>query len=52
MDTFESLNKINDMIINTISFDNIRYNQLNQEQEIELFRIYIEIFKITHSNVG
>ena len=51
MDTFESLNKINDMIINTIAFDNTKYNQLNEEQEIELFRIYIEIFKITHSNI-
>lgn len=51
MDTFATLNKINDMIINTIAFDNSKYNQLNQTQEIELFRIYIEIFKITHSNI-
>ena len=50
MDTFQKLNKLNDMLIDIIAFDNSKFFQLSEDQEIILFRIYLEIFNISHSN--
>lgn len=48
MDTIEKLNKLNDMLIDIIAFDNSNFNLLTENEEIILFRIYLEIFNISH----
>lgn len=50
MNTIEKLNKLNDMLIDIIALDNSNYNQLTENEEITLFRIYLEIFNISYKN--
>lgn len=50
MDTIEKLNTLNKMLIDIIALDNTQYNQLTESEEITLFRIYVEIFSISHKN--
>lgn len=48
MNTIEKLNKLNDMLIDIIAIDNTNFNLLSENEEITLFRIYLEIFSISH----